>query len=49
MNPQANRRHMKSFDVKIIKGVGHFPMLERPEEFNRLLAEAVKEITGRQQ
>jgi pimeloyl-ACP methyl ester carboxylesterase len=34
MNPEANRRQMKSFDVKIIKGVGHFPMLERPEEFN---------------
>jgi pimeloyl-ACP methyl ester carboxylesterase len=49
MNPEANRRHMKSFDAKIIKGVGHFPMLERPGEFNRLLAEAVKEITGRQQ
>lgn len=48
MNPEANRRHMKSFDVKIIKGAGHFPMLERPEEFNRLLAEAVKELAGRQ-
>ncbi len=46
MNPEANRRHMKSFDFKIIKGVGHFPMLERPEEFNRLLAEAVKEIAA---
>jgi len=47
-NPEANRRHMKSFDFKIIKGVGHFPMLERPEEFNRLLGESVKEIIGGQ-
>lgn len=45
-NPEANRRHMKSFDFTIIKGVGHFPMLERPEEFNRLLAETVKGIAG---
>lgn len=46
MNPEANRRHIKSFDFKIIKGVGHFPMLERPQEFNRLLEESVKEIAG---
>lgn len=46
MNPEANRRHMKSFDFKIIKGVGHFPMLERPEEFNKLLDEAIKEIAS---
>ena len=46
MNPQANRRHMKSFDFKIIKGAGHFPMLEQPEEFNRLLEETAREIAG---
>jgi sigma-B regulation protein RsbQ len=46
MDPEANRRHMKFFDFKIIKGVGHFPMLERPEEFNRLLEETVKGIAG---
>jgi pimeloyl-ACP methyl ester carboxylesterase len=43
-NPEANRRHIKSYDVKIMKGVGHFPMLERPDEFNRLLGESIKEI-----
>ena len=26
-NPEANRRHMASFEVVIMKGVGHFPML----------------------
>jgi hypothetical protein len=45
MNPEANRKYMTSFDVKIIKGAGHFVMLERPEEFNRLLEESIEEIT----
>jgi pimeloyl-ACP methyl ester carboxylesterase len=44
MNPEANRKYMTSFDVKIIKGAGHFVMLERPEEFNRLLEESIEEI-----
>jgi pimeloyl-ACP methyl ester carboxylesterase len=43
-NPEANRRHMASFDFKIMKGVGHFPMLERPDEFNTLLDSSIKEI-----
>ncbi len=43
-NIEANRRYMMSFDVKIMKGVGHFLMLERPEEFNRLLDSSIKEI-----
>lgn len=41
---EANRRYMSSFDVYIIKGVGHFPMLERPDEFNKLLNRSIKEI-----
>lgn len=43
-NIEANKRYMMSFDVKIIKGVGHFLMLERPEEFNTLLDNSIKEI-----
>jgi len=43
-NTEANRQYMMSFDVKIMKGVGHFLMLERPEEFNRLLDSSIKEI-----
>jgi pimeloyl-ACP methyl ester carboxylesterase len=43
-NIEANRRYMMSFDVKIMKGVGHFLMLERPEEFNRLLDNSNEEI-----
>ncbi len=45
-NIEANKRYMMSFDVKIMKGAGHFLMLERPEEFNRLLDISIKEITG---
>jgi pimeloyl-ACP methyl ester carboxylesterase len=43
-NIEANRQYMMSFDVKIMKGAGHFLMLERPEEFNRLLDSSIKEI-----
>lgn len=45
-NIEANRRHMQSFDAEIMKGVGHFPMLERPEEFNRLLENCIVEIAS---
>jgi pimeloyl-ACP methyl ester carboxylesterase len=41
---EGNRKHAKSFDVKIMKGVGHFLMMENPEMFNRLLGETVDEI-----
>ena len=40
----AVRKHAASFELKIMKGVGHFPMLEAPEEFNKLLAETVEEL-----
>jgi pimeloyl-ACP methyl ester carboxylesterase len=43
-NPEANRRYMSSFDVAIIKGCGHFVMLEKPKEFNKLLDSSIKEI-----
>ena len=42
---EANLRH-GNYDAVLMEGVGHFVMLERPEEFNRLLAEAVEELTG---
>ncbi len=42
---EANLRH-GNYDAVLMDGVGHFVMLERPEEFNRLLAEAIEELTG---
>ncbi|NIM63665.1 MAG: alpha/beta hydrolase, partial [Acidobacteria bacterium] len=35
-----------NFDAVLMEDVGHFVMLERPDEFNQLLAEAVEELTG---
>ena len=43
-NPEANRRHMVSFEVVIMKGVGHFLMLESPHEFNRNLADMIEDL-----
>jgi len=34
------------FREKIIRGTGHYPMIEKPEEFNRLLSETVDEIVA---
>jgi pimeloyl-ACP methyl ester carboxylesterase len=42
---EANLRY-GNYNAVLMDGVGHFVMLERPEEFNRLLAEAVEELTG---
>jgi pimeloyl-ACP methyl ester carboxylesterase len=43
-NAEDNRRYVKSFDVKIMEGYGHFLMMENPELFNRLLEETISEI-----
>ena len=44
----ANRRHMVSFDALILKQADHFLMMNRPEEFNPLLAEAIERIIVKQ-
>lgn len=43
-NVADNRKYVKSFDVKIMEGYGHFLMMENPEMFNRLLGETIDEI-----
>lgn len=43
-NFEANRRHAPRFDALIIKGVGHYPMLEDPARFGRLLDEALRKV-----
>jgi pimeloyl-ACP methyl ester carboxylesterase len=35
------------FQVAVMKHMGHYPMIERPEEFNRLAAEVVQELSRR--
>ena len=44
LNVEETRKHTKSFEVKMMNGVGHFVMLEDPEKFNLLLQEAVNEL-----
>lgn len=41
---ETNRKYIPSFRVKIMAGVGHFPMVEDPETLNRLIDEAISEI-----
>lgn len=43
-NVEGNRRHIPGYQVAIMKGVGHYLMLEQPEAFNALLAEALREL-----
>jgi pimeloyl-ACP methyl ester carboxylesterase len=41
---ENNRKLVKSFEIKMMNGYGHFLMLEDSEKFNKLLAEAITEI-----
>ncbi|MCI5192095.1 MAG: alpha/beta hydrolase [Candidatus Electrothrix sp. AU1_5] len=41
---EENRKHIKNYQLFYIEGTGHFPMLEKPEEFNVLLKKAVNAI-----
>jgi pimeloyl-ACP methyl ester carboxylesterase len=45
-NAEGNRRHARDFDARLMENAGHFPMLERPDEFNALLARAIAEIVA---
>ncbi len=38
---EANRKHAPQFDVVLMARVGHWPMLERPEDFNAKLGAVV--------
>ncbi|MBT8378801.1 MAG: alpha/beta hydrolase [Ignavibacteria bacterium] len=37
-------KHIKDFELITIEDVGHFPMLENPEEFNRILEMTIKQL-----
>ena len=43
-NVEVNRKYAPQFDVAIIKGIGHYPMLEEPASFNQLLAEILQSL-----
>lgn len=42
--PEENRKHIKNYQLFYIEETGHFPMLERPAEFNMLLRKAINYI-----
>lgn len=41
-NLEANRKYFKDYDFKLIKGTGHYPMLEKPREFNNTLDSLIR-------
>ncbi len=44
---EENKKYVKDYEVKFMKGVGHFLMLERPDEFNGLLKESIAELLNK--
>jgi len=47
-NAEAGKRHNPRYSVEMLDGVGHFPMLEVPERFARMLAAFVRPLGGDQ-
>ena len=43
---ENNRKYFKNYDYRVIAGTGHYPMLEKPDEFNIILKEAIEELTA---
>ena len=43
-NLEINRKYAPQFEAMIIKGTGHYPMLEDPARFNQMLAEILKTL-----
>ncbi|MFN2512369.1 MAG: alpha/beta fold hydrolase [Pyrinomonadaceae bacterium] len=43
-NLEGNRKYAPQFDAVIMKGVGHYPMLEDPVRFNELLARILRDL-----
>jgi serine/threonine-protein phosphatase PGAM5 len=41
---ESNRRHSPGFDVVLMEGVGHYPQIEQPAEFQRHLHRWVDEL-----
>lgn len=43
-NTEANRRHMPGYEAQIVRGTGHYPMLEAPEPFAAALDRALEQV-----
>lgn len=46
-NFEVNKKYVKSFEIKLMTGVGHFVMLEDAAKFNKYLDEIIEEISRR--
>lgn len=46
-NETSNRKYEPTFRATVLRGVGHYPMLERPEAFNREVLRFARELLGR--
>ncbi len=46
-NLEINRKYAPQFDAVIIKGTGHYPMLEDPARFNEMLADILKGLPSK--
>jgi pimeloyl-ACP methyl ester carboxylesterase len=46
-NLEVNRKYAPQFDVVIIKGSGHYPMLEDPGRFNELLSGILQKLKSK--
>lgn len=44
-NVENNRKYLKDYDYTIITGTGHYPMLEKPDEFNSILENLINGLT----
>lgn len=41
---EENKKLVKDYEVKIMKGAGHFLMMEKPDEFNSILLESINRL-----
>ncbi|MGN7758795.1 alpha/beta fold hydrolase [Chryseobacterium sp. 22532] len=48
-NIEHNRKYLKDYNYTEIAGIGHYPMLENPKEFNRILDDILKEVNEERQ
>lgn len=42
--PEINHKYLKSYNLRLMPGLGHFLMLEAPDEFNRQLEDIINQI-----
>ena len=46
VNVESNRKYLADYDYKTLSGTGHYPMLEKPDEFNEVLAQTIEALSA---